>query len=184
MELDKQALDRWLTTEPERGDYSDIASELVYDDDTCELDDGRVIRLRVEPDDINPFEFYGDESYGKVAPVRNNRWSGRSYRPVGFTGNAEKIWPPQNSDPIWWEPPKDGPKRGTPEFKKLRALVADIAAFGLSRFVLELCDGKDAYSRSIVRRVASVGGIEPDPEHAYRMEIVTDLLYELLESEE
>lgn len=177
MELDRQALDRWITTEPE-STLDAIADELVDDGDTWELEDGRMLRLRIVPDEgMNPFDEY--EIYGKVVPVEYNRSRERANRPDGFDGNAEKLWPPQNGDQIWWQPPPDI-KRTDPGFNKLREMVMDLAAFGMCAFMLELCDGTDAYGRSIVVNVASLGGVEPFPTDEYKREIVSELLSEVM----
>jgi hypothetical protein len=152
----------------------------MTDGDTTELSDGRIVRLKIESDDTNPFDNY--DCYGKVAFVddrRSNTFGEPATRPEGFTGNAEKIWLQQNGGCIWWEPPKDGPKRTDPEFASVRSMVNDLASFGMNGMVLELCDGTDAYGRPVVKDVASLWGIEPFADDGYRRKVIGDLLSEL-----
>lgn len=157
---------------------SDMVEIPIEEGDRVELPDGRTLRLRVTPDDIDPFTEY--DCYG-MASRCDDYSSERFYRnrPDGFTGNAEKLWLQQNGGCIWWEPPKDGPKRGTESFGAFRSFINDLASFGMSVYTLELCDGTDAYGHAIVVKVASVGGIEPFPADDYKREIVGDLASEL-----
>lgn len=153
-------------------------SSLTSDGDTLLLDDGRVLRLREEPDydhSIQDDEFYGKVSFDRVR--RNDL--GWEARPEGFTGNAEKLWY-GNDGPWWWEPPADGPKRGTPEFRKFRDDVRELLAFGYKGLILELCEGTDFYGRYIVQNVASVWGIEAMAKDQYIQEVVSELADELV----
>jgi hypothetical protein len=149
-------------------------SALVQDRDFIELDDGRCLRLRIEPDDLNPFEDF--DCYGKLAQGRRHEDTGREIRPDGFDGNAEKL--SMRSGGIWWQPPSDGPKRGTDDFAELRRLVLDLDEFGMVSVKLEILDGKDAYGQPIVVNFASMGGIEPYPGE-YLAEIISELAAEL-----
>jgi hypothetical protein len=148
-------------------------ADLYNDGDTVELGDGRELRLRIEPDDINPFDEF--DTYGKIA------WSGRvndygyEQRPAGFDGNAERIT--ILNDRVWWQPPADV-KRSDPHFRELRALVSDLASFGCVGVSLELLEGEDAYGRPIVRRVASLWGID-SLANGYLAEVVSELAAEL-----
>lgn len=154
-------------------------SDLMHDGDTLELGDGVMLRLRVEPDDIDPFE--NADCYGKIAPVerdRYNGYNGEKDRPDGFDGNAEKLHVPGNGGAVWWQPHPESPKRGTDEFKRERKNILDLLEYGCCGFVLELCDGEDAYHRPIVRHVASLWGIEPFPGD-YAHEVVRDLYAEI-----
>lgn len=164
-----------MTTNQEREDILAMAD----DGDVTKLSDGRTIRLRIEPDDLDPFEEF--DVYGKVELAGGpwNRDGMRKSRPDGFTGNAEKIWAVQNGECYWWEPPADGPRRGTPEFDKFRWFIRELLAFGCHGYILELLDGTDAYGRPIVRDTASLWGIEYGEDDAYRRTIIADLLEEL-----
>ena len=148
-----------------------------FDGDRAEvkLSRGRMLRLRIEPDqdsDLNDFD-----CYGRTAPTKRSRYSDYpDTRPQGFDGNAEKIW--LGGDAIWWQPPADGPARGTAEFRSLRALVRDLAEYGFHGVVLELTRGVDAYHRPIVRNVASLWGID-SLEDGYLREVAGELAAEL-----
>ena len=148
-------------------------STLREDGDTLELDDGRVLRLRVVPDDCTTFSDF--DCYGRLECDGPRNWQGYPTRPKDFTGNAERLYY-GNDGPWWWEPPADGPKRGTPEFSKFRTAVAQLAAYGFVVLVLELCEGHDYYVRPIVVGSASLGGIEWDSDPA---DYLPDMVYEL-----
>jgi hypothetical protein len=165
------ALEHFLSFAHELG-YNGATIALTDDDD----DNGPRLRLVVNADqDYNPFE--DSDCYGAIADA-TPRYGEQRQRPEGFDGNAEVLWPPQNGCPVWWQPPKDGPKRGTPEFRDLRNLVLDLAAFGGSVVTVEYLSGSDAYSRPIVRDAASLGGID-SLDGGYLTEVVSDLLAEL-----
>jgi len=161
-----------MATEPD-------LSALREDGDTVELDDGCTLRLSVEPDDIDPFREW--ECYGRVAPVERDRYGDQAERPDGYNGNAEILSYGHGS--VWWQPSPDGPKRGTPEFKRERSHVRDLLEYGMCGLVLELCNGTDAYGRPVVVRTASLWAIEPFPEHEYVTTILRDLWSEI-ETEE
>lgn len=156
---------------------SDQIAQLSHDGSVLKLDDGRILRLRVEVDEdttINDDDFYGKtEAYSH----RYIGEEGHTKRPTDFTGNAQKIevdrgyW-------MWWEPPTDGPKRGTPEFTKLRHQVTDLLRDGFKGVVLELCQGTDAYHRPIVVDVAQLWGID-STDDGYLVEIVSELWGEI-----
>lgn len=155
-------------------DYDAIVAALTSDRDCYALPDGRYLRLRIQPDDdYNPFDEV--DCYGRVSHVDNHRdrTTGWTLRPDGFDGNAEKVW--AMHDNYWWQPPADGPRRGTDEFRKLRQLVCDLIAFGGQVVTVELLRGTDAYGRSIVRDVASLGGIDSLAD-GYLAEVVSDLI--------
>lgn len=152
-------------------------SKLTSDGDTVDLPDGRALRLRMEPDDINPFEEY--DTYGRMQWERNHRDNGWSIRPDGFTGNAEKVSTDSGAS-LWWEPPTDGPARGSEEFRAFRAQVMELLEYGMVYVSLEMLDSEeDAYGRRIVRNVASVGGVEPMPTADYLHELVSQLFEEM-----
>ena len=149
-------------------------TSLTDDGDTLDLEDGRTLRLRIELDFIDPFEEF--DAYGKVAANTYNSLTGRSQRPEGFDGNAEKIT--VYNDVLWWQPPPGAPDRGTPEFAKFRQLVSDLASWGMKIVFLEVLSGLDAYRQPIVVDVASLGGID-SLEDGYVHEVVSELAAEV-----
>lgn len=149
-------------------------SGLQDDGDTLDLGDGRTLRLRIEPDFIDPFVEY--ETYGKVQ-VADNRSGGRyATRPKGFDGNSEKLHI-GNNGPFWWQPPDDV-KRTDDGFRKLRSLVIDLLERGMYVVLLEVLQGTDAYRRPIVVSVASLGGID-SLHNGYLAEVLGDLYAEV-----
>lgn len=165
---DGRLADRALALRIEQWHRAGVEIEdLTQDGDVIDLPDGRKLRLRIQPDDTNPFTEY--ETYGKV------EWANRRYerqRPDGFDGNAEIL------NGAWWQPPADGPKRGTEEFAKFRQLVLKLIEFGMETVILEVLDGEDAYHRPIVTQVTSLGGID-SLEDGYLAEVVKELGEEL-----
>lgn len=152
------------------GKLDTLLDRLDGDGAEIKLSRGRALRLRIETDqdsDLNDFD-----CYGRTAPTSDYP----DTRPQGFDGNAEKIW--LSGDAIWWQPPTDGPARGTAEFRSLRAMVRDLAEYGFHGVVLELTHGHDAYRRPIVRNVASLWGID-SLENGYLREVVGELAAEL-----
>lgn len=151
-------------------------STLTSDGDTLELADGRLLRLREEPDydaSINDNDCYGRVNMERI---RTNDL-GWEIRPEGFTGNAEKLWY-GNDGPWWWEPYANI-KRGTPEFDEMRQQVREILAFGFKGLILELCEGTDYYGKPIVVNSTSVWGIEAMTDRKYIQDIVSELADEL-----
>ena len=152
-------------------------AQLRGDGDTLELADGRMLRLKIEVDQdasINDSDVYGHVEQYSHDYIRD----GHAERPNDFTGNAEKIQTDRGSW-IWWEPPADGPKRGTLGFGNFRRQVRDLLEMGFSGVTLELCSGTDAYGRPIVINVASLWGIDSF-EGGYLFEVVAELAAEVL----
>lgn len=146
-------------------------SSLTEDGDTLDLGDGRTLRLRIRPDeDIDPFKEF--DCYGKLSECRTD-----GQRPAGFDGNAEKLR--LQHDCYWWQPPADGPKRGTDEFASLRQSVIDVANDGLYGVVLELLSGKDGYGQPIVAKVESLWAIDGLRQNDYLSTVVRDLADEM-----
>lgn len=155
--------------------HDDAIRALTDDGKTYALPDGRTLRLTITPDDIDPFAEH--DAYGRVAPVKPDRHTVYpATRPDGFDGNAEKLW---SRSQYWWQPPTDAPRRDDPAFSALRALVCDVLNYGMCVVSVELLDGTDAYSRPIVRDVASLAGVEPMPSSEDLAGFVADLLSEL-----
>lgn len=154
-------------------------SELTGDGNALDIGNGQSLRLRIESDDISPFE--ETDTYGRIAGLQFDRFyrHGERPRPDGFNGNAEKLYVPNNGGTYWWQPPADGPKRGTDEFKGLRKRVLELLEYGYCAYVLELLEGENAYHEPIVRKFANLGEIEPFPTVEYRAEIVRNLWTEI-----
>lgn len=150
---------------------------LTQDQDTYDLGDGRTLRLLIQPDEgVNPFD--GTDIYGQVKEPKRSQYY-LNERPDDFDGNAEKLHVGRSHDEWWWQPPTDGPKRGTPLFDEIRALVIDLIEFGYIVVTVELLNSEDAYGRPIVVQVQSLGGVEPRPNKEYLAEIITDLIEEM-----
>lgn len=150
-------------------------SQLTDSGDILDLDDGRRLRLLIEPDDIDPFAEF--DVYGKAASVggRTNDY-GYHVRPHGFNGNAEKIW--ISGDQVWWQPPDDV-KRTDEGFDEFRSHVIELLTFGMTGVVLEVLQGEDAYSRPIVVKVASLWGID-SLDNGYLAEVLGELYEEVM----
>lgn len=153
---------------------------LTEDGDTFELPDGSSLRLRFAPDEdaIGNLRDHGDVWGDTSVYAYDYRSEAHTPRPDGFTGNAEKIQMDRGYWK-WWEPPSDVP-RSSPHFKELRQEVRDLLEYGFQGIIVEHLRGMDAYGRSIVVNVASLWGIEPFVDGAYRAEIVADLVHEVL----
>jgi len=148
---------------------------LRSDGDSMELPNGQVLRLRVIHDD---FYSINDESdyLGRIEWVSvRDVFPGR--RPAWCDGSAEII-DRDGSSRLWWQPPSD--VKGNAEIvKRLRAQVKLILAYGYNVYMLELCEGRDAYGNLIVINVESLSGVEPTYEHEYIDSIVNDLMTNL-----
>lgn len=144
------------------------------DGDTLELEDGRVLRLKIEVDQDTELSDFPD-CYGTIGDSRRND-GGNEIRPEGFTGNAEKLWY-GNYGPWWWEPPTDL-KRTDPVFKSLRDQVRELLAFGFKGVILELLSTCDGCGRSQVVKGASLWGID-SLDNGYIHEVVSELADEL-----
>lgn len=157
-------------------ELADIVADLTDDGDTVELEDGRTLRLVLEPDmdaDIRDFDCHG--SFSQHGYDHGDD-SGRT-RPDGMTGNAEKLQCDRGSF-VWWEPPADGPRRGTAEFDEMRAGIRDLLETGYVGIIVELLrpeSDSDAYGARIVDNVASLWGCD-----TVYPEAVADLVSEVL----
>ena len=152
-------------------------SDLTDDGDTYELPDGRTLRLRFEPDDINPFDDNPD-FYGLIAWTERHRdYVGDAQRPEGFNGAARKLW--AGGDRFWWQPPKDVIEQGPDAVESMASQVKELAEYGYCCLILEVLYGEDAYHRPIVVAATSLGGIEPFPDNDYVREVVQEQLAEL-----
>ena len=148
--------------------------------DTETLPDGRVLRLRFEPDQTHSVNDY--ESDGRIEWTRRNDYG--AVRPSTMDGSARVIdteWPYD----LWWQPPGKEIIGDTPwdddTMRREAARVADLVRYGFQGVILELCQGADAYGRPVVVGVASLWGIEWDISADYLAEVVSDLAAEVLE---
>jgi len=152
---------------------TEYISGLIDDGDICILDDGRALRLCIEPDEWMDLADFGD-CYGFTAWTEKDRCTGRDKpRPDLFDGRAQKLRLRDGS--LWWQPPAD-----VEDVSALRRLVLDILEYGMSLYRLELCEGFDAYGKLIVRNYATLGCVEPFTDGDYHAQIVEDLAAELL----
>jgi hypothetical protein len=167
-------------------DLASIVDELLGAEygapSTLELTDGRSLALLVELDYDTSIR--DTEGFGTFSEYSYDYGDRGSERPDGMNGNAEKL-PVDRGSFVWWMPPTDGPKRGTPEFATFRALVRDICESGYCGLVVELREGTDAYGAPIPIRVASLFGIEHiyetfHGENAYARDVVAELVAEVL----
>ena len=160
-------------------DVHPAIAELTGDGDTFELEDGRTLRLKVEPDDDSSIMDEQGEGVwcGRLAWVNRDRWTGHDApRPDGFDGRARKLQ--RNSgDPIWWQPPED---LDADNIVAMSKTLLDLLEYGYCGVIVELCDGEDAYHRPIVVKTASLWGIEPFPDKDYLAEVVRELVEEVL----
>jgi hypothetical protein len=159
---------------------AEIVDDLAEDGDCHNLDDGRTLRLRIQPDeDYNPFE--ESDHYGQIVHTEDrslrNRDTGRYERPANFDGNAEKLQGGR-SDAYWWQPPAWAHQRGTDAFTNLRRQVLDLLERGCYVVTVEVLCGTDAYGRPIVVDVASLSGID-SLDDGYLAEVVGNLISDL-----
>jgi hypothetical protein len=159
-------------------------SELTSDGDTTVIDDNpeRVLRLRLVPDEGATINDY--DSDGRVEWVRlDTDWSPpRHQRPDSFSGRARVI----NTDypyVLWWDPPGPeilGDQVWTPEeMRKEEVRIRDLCEYGFVGAILELCEGKDAYGKWIVRDTESLWGLEWDIDGSYLAEVCSELYAEI-----
>jgi hypothetical protein len=141
-------------------------SSLTDNGDTLDLGDGRTLRLLIKPDEDASINDY--DADGRVDASKE--------RPADFDGNAEKLH--MGDYTLWWQPPADSPKRGTPEFEEMRRHVLELIEFGFYGVVLEVLQGTDAYDRPIVTHSASLWAIE-SLERDYLATVVGELATEL-----
>ncbi len=141
-------------------------------------------RARFTPDydtSINDFDYYG-----KVSEYFDY-WRGhRQPRPDGFDGSARKIQV-DRSGYVWWQPPKDGPKVDTEEFKELALLVERIlidgygdgdgyGMFGYQTLWVEKLDDEGNVVDS-----NNLGGVDPvESDSEYIKAMVEEQIEELL----
>lgn len=157
---------------------AEIASALRTSE-SCELSNGQLVRFRRDFDyniSLNDFDYLG-----KITPVEPDRYYycyPHAERPAGFDGSARIIRTRDAS--LWWQPPSDWHTMSADTQRAVWRTACDVVEWGYYVYVVELCEGVDAYRRPIVRNVEALGGVEPmlgdDDDEA----IITDLLAQLL----
>lgn len=138
-----------------------------------DLDDGRTLRFRQEPDSDTTLNDY--DCYGKVSHI----WKGDGDRPSGFDGMAEKLH--TGFDEYWWQPPEDL-RKGWHNYEHkdhLRRTVREILSFGFDCYWLEICQGQNAYGDPIVVDYTVTGGHEPLTNDEDTAHTLMDMAYEL-----
>ena len=142
------------------------------------LPNGAFLRAKQIPDENTLINDYED-CYGRIEPVVYSKYTGYSKpRPNGFDGSAEIIRSHHN-DPYWWQPPKDI-IRDRKAMDITRNVLREILDFGMHCWVLEMCNGSDAYGNPIVHDYQSICGLEPLMSHEDTVLILKDLAHELL----
>lgn len=145
-------------------------TSLTSDGDTLKLDDERMLRLKIEPDQDYSINDY--DSDGKIEWSRQNDYG--SVRPAGFSGRARIIKHHHWQD-LWWEPYELTEEQIAQEMPR----IVNLIEYGFNGVTLELCEDTDAYGEPIVTKFASLWGIEWDADRDYIRSIVSDLADEL-----
>lgn len=154
----------------------DMAENLALHE-SHDLPNGQTLRLRRDHDydvTINDFDYLG-----KVEPVRRCDYGyPHAERPQGFDGSA-RIMRTRDGN-YWWQPP-DGFATYTPDVQRsIWRTACDVVEWGYYVYIVELCEDQDAYRRPIVRKVESLGGIEPNLSHTDEVSTIEELLGLLL----
>jgi hypothetical protein len=151
---------------------SAIDPEDLQENDSLPLLDGYFLSLTVEPDDINPFDFF--DCYGKIT------WaSSQSSRPDGFDGSAE-IVDRNRGSVLWWQPCREGEK--VYNSPKDRQRVMACLQYGLKVATLTLYGpANSVVGRHIVGiNSACVGALEPlDNPRDYAADLLIDIIHGL-----
>jgi hypothetical protein len=159
-----------LTTER----LAEIAS-VLDDDKPYTLDDGRIVRLRVEPDydsDLNDYDYLG--KYAPVEPDRYYYVYPHAPRPASFDGRARIIR--LRDVNVWWQPPTDYEKCDRSVRDSIYRTACDVLEYGYTVYIVEVCEGLDGYGRPIVRDFTALGGIEPLLYGKDRESVIVDVL--------
>ncbi len=165
-----------------------ILDALSDDGDVFKFDDGRELRLRIEQDQDSSIR--DADCWGEVSEYAYDYWrDGKTPRPDGFDGNAEKIevdrglW-------VWWQPPRGEmawidpetgkvARRDSEAFLKARSDVVDLLRYGFVGIIVELWHSCPECSTRHEDNSASLWGIESMVDAAYKREVISDLLDEL-----
>lgn len=144
------------------------------------LSNGMTLRARQEPDEDTSISDYED-CYGLIEFFKRSAYLDEpETRPDHFDDNAEIIHF-HRDPPAWWQPPADIVGNEN-LMSNTRRILREIVDFGFSRWVLELCDGYDAYGKNVVRDYESVGGVEPLLSDDDLIWTLNDLAHELFET--
>lgn len=164
--------ERDMDTMERQRELIDIAEDLISDE-TYDLPDGRLLRLRVEQDEQIDLRDLSD-CYGYLEWITPGKR--QAERPATFDGAARKVW--VGGDCFWWQPPSD--ISSDPEaVRTTRRALVDLLENGIQTVTVEVCEGADAYGRPIVQDIMGLGGVEWYSDQDYRVDVVTDLLMEL-----
>jgi hypothetical protein len=165
-----------------------ILDELVDDGDTFKFDDGRWLRLKIEYDQDSSIR--DADCWGEVSEYSYDYWrDGKTPRPDGFDGNAEKLQIGRG-DWIWWQPPRGEmawidpetgkvARRGSEAFRKARQDVIDLLTYGFIGIIVELWHECPSCASKHEANSASLWGIEAMVDDGYKREVISDLLEEL-----
>lgn len=160
-------------------------STLTEDGDTLDLGNGLSLRLRVEPDEcgsvMDDGDWHGDLKWGGF-----DRYTGRSVRPDGFDGSAEKILT-DSGDALWWAPPADA-VRDAELRDRLRSSIVALYHQGYNVVTLELREtlaDHAGHPHTVTVESASIGmvaliGETTEDDVAHVQELLSDLIYEVL----
>ena len=174
-----------MTTTPT---LTDLAAELIDRDPSpgaptrANLPDGRHLTLSLEVDEwSDPLDDMGDGTWtGRVEFGIRDRWTGRDRRPDGMDGRARKLRVGRGGDPVWWQVPADVPDESIPA---MGAAISDLLEYGYLTATVHLWETvTDSRGKPHTVEVASasLGGIEPFPDHTYLHEIASELVGEVL----
>lgn len=148
-----------------------VATDLAHHDEVT-LPDGRVIRFTEEPDWDTRIEDFAD-CYGKVSHIR--KWDTQPQRPDDFDGRARIIR--TIHERYWWQPPKD---LSDEHLAHTQTLVAEILEWGFYTYILEVLEVCESCDRPQVTNTFASGGMEPTLDMSSRIDIITELLYEVM----
>ena len=150
-------------------------SSLQDDGDTLTLEDGRVLRLKIEVDqDASINDYEGD---GRIEWTRDDcDWvPRRTHRPADFSGRS-RIIKRDDGYSLWWEPYSELTED---QIRKEEPRIRELVEYGFKGVILELCQGTDFYEQYVVQNVASLWGID-SLANGYLTEVVRELADELV----
>lgn len=173
-----------------------LATEMVYGfgigDASVDLDDGRWVTVKAEPDGDCWSDLFYSECYGMLARAESNRSYVGSYgttRPPKFDGAAVLIRGNGRDleGDYWWQPDFEvwGLSRaewhGDPDRRRREvAHITELLTLGFSMFTVELHQGCNACGVKGVVDTHCISGFEPHMDHGHVTETLTDMLAELL----
>jgi hypothetical protein len=174
----------------------ELAAEMHYGygigDGKADLDDGRWVTVKAEPDGDAWHDLFDAECYGMLARAEGNKhYAGRygTTRPPGFDGAAVLIRGDGRNlrDDYWWQPLFDvwGVSRaewhGDPDRRRREVdNITELLTLGFSQFTVELHQGCQTCGTDVVADAHSMGGFEANMDHGHVVDVLTDMLAELL----